>query len=79
MIWVSEQDRLVYIKNILGGVVMIYIVIVIYVIFGICIYGGYEVGYFGRIVFWFLVIIIVLVDYNVKYWYRSFVYVEFWC
>ena len=79
MIWASEQDRLAHIKNIPGGVAMIYIVIAIYVIPGICIYGGYEAGYFGRIVSWLLVIITVLVDYNAKYWYRSSAHVEFWC
>ncbi|XP_068721194.1 transmembrane protein 101-like [Montipora capricornis] len=79
MIWASEQDRLAHIKNIPGGVAMIYIVIAIYAIPGICIYGGYEAGYFGRIVSWLLVIITVLVDFNAKYWYRSSAHVEFWC
>ena len=77
MIWASEEDRLAHIKNIPGGQVMLYAVIAVYVIPGICIYGGYEAGYFGRIVAWLLVITSVLVDYNTKYWYRSN-HVEFW-
>ncbi|XP_015747370.1 PREDICTED: transmembrane protein 101-like, partial [Acropora digitifera] len=79
MVWISGEDRLAHIKNIPGGVVMIYIVIALYAIPGICIYGGYEAGYFGRIVAWLLVIITVLVDYNTKYWIRSSAHVDFWC
>jgi len=78
MLWASEEDRLAHIKNIPGGLIMLVVVVVLYVIPGLCIYGGYEAGYFGRIVAWLLVVISVLVDFNTKYWLRSSSHVEFW-
>lgn len=78
MVWASEEDRLAHIKNIPGGQIMLVAVVALYILTGLCIYGGYEAGYFGRIVAWQLVIISVLVDFNAKYWYRSHSRVEFW-
>lgn len=78
MVWASDEDCLAHIKNIPGGQIMIIIVIALYVIPGLCIYGGYEAGYFARIVAWQLVIITALVDFNTRYWLRSSSHVEFW-
>ena len=78
MVWASDEDRLAHIKNIPGGQIMIIIVIALYVISGLCIYGGFEAGYFARIVAWQLVIITALVDFNTRYWFRSSSHVEFW-
>ena len=59
---------------------MLVVVIAIYIIPALGIYGGYEAGYFGRIVSWQLIIISILVDFNTKYWFRtSYSHVEFWC
>lgn len=78
MVWASEEDRLAHYKNIPGGQAMIVAVIAMYVIPALFIYGGYEAGYFARIVVWQLVIISALVDFNTKYWFKSSSHVEFW-
>ena len=78
MIWVSEEDRLAYIKNIPGGKTMLFSVIALNVICGLAIYGGYEAAYFGRLVAWQLAVVTILVDANTKYWYKSSSRVEFW-
>lgn len=78
MVWASEEDRLAHIKNIPGGQFMLVAVVALYIVPALCIYGGYEAGYFARIVVWQMVIISVLVDFNTKFWYRSSSHVEFW-
>ena len=78
MLWISEEDRVAYIKNIPGGKAMLVVVVAFNVLCGLCMYGGYEAGYFGRLVAWQLIIATVLVDTNTKYWYKSSSRVEFW-
>lgn len=78
MVWASEEDRLAHYKNIPGGQLMLIAVIALYVIPALFIYAGYEAGYFARIAVWQLVVISALVDFNTKYWYRSYSHMEFW-
>ncbi|EDO46567.1 predicted protein [Nematostella vectensis] len=78
MIWISQEEKIALVKHIPGGVVMLIVVVVIYVACGLCIYGGYEAGYFGKLAAWLITVITVIVDFDVKFWYKSESHVEYW-
>lgn len=78
MMWINREDRIALIKHIPGGIIMLIIVVVIYVGCGLCIYGGYEAGYFGKLATWQLLIVTLLSDLDTKFWYKANDRVDKW-
>ena len=78
MLWQSPEDQMAFIKSFPGGRLMLILIGSIYVICGLCIFGGYEAGYFGRLVSWLVLVTTVFVDGNTKYWLSGSSHVGFW-
>lgn len=78
MIWINKEDRLALVRHIPGGIIMLVVVVVIYVLCGLCIYGGYEAGYFGKLASWQLLIVTLLSDLNTKFWFKAHDSVDHW-
>lgn len=77
-IWVSNDDRLAHTTHLPGGKIVLVFMVVVYVVCALCIYGGYEAGYFGRLVAWQLLLVTVFVDSDTKFWLRSNEHIKFW-
>ena len=77
-IWVSEDDRVAHVTHLPGGRLMLVFMVIIYVVSALCIYGGYEAGYFGRLVAWQLLLVTLFVDSDTKFWLKSSGHIKFW-
>lgn len=78
MIWINKEDRIALVKHVPGGMIMLVIVVSIYIICGLAIYGGYEAGYFGKLASWQLVVVTLLTDYDTKFWFKAHDRVDHW-
>ena len=49
---------------------MMYFFVLVYVVCGIFIYGGFRTDYFGKLLSWILLVVVLLVELDTKYWMR---------
>lgn len=54
-----------------GGLITTYAFIALFIACGLCIYGGYEVFYFSKVLAWLLFVVTVFVDVDNKWWWKS--------
>ena len=71
MIWNSHDELRAHIVHIPGGKIVSYVFVVIYVLCGVTLYGGYESAFFSKLLAWLLTVVTVLVDMDTKFWWNT--------
>lgn len=71
IVWNSPIEMKAHISHLPGGIVTTYLFIALFVVSGICIYGGYEVFYFSKVLAWLLFVVTLFVDMDEKWWWKA--------
>ena len=71
IVWNSPTEFKAHTSHLPGGVVTTYLFIALFIAAGICIYGGYEVFYFTKVLAWLLFVVTLFVDADAKWWWKK--------
>ena len=70
IIWNSPTEFKVHSSHLPGGTITTFIFIALFLVVGICLYGGYEIFYFSKVLAWLLFVVTIFVDLDTKMWWN---------
>ena len=71
ILWNSATELKAHISHIPGGIFITYVFLALFIVTGICIYGGYEVFYFSKVLAWLLFVVTLFVDVDTQWWWKT--------
>ena len=77
ILWNSPNELKAYITHLPGGRFTAYVFLALYLVSGMCIYGGYNSFYFSKVVAWLLVVATLFVDLDSKFWWKT-AHIPYW-